>query len=84
MTQQQIADYKTVQSLDILELWTQWDGRYKGKSLEELPLKCAISDMEMIVLDGETELVWTSDRKDRKELQTRISKAKAFLRKYNK
>ena len=71
MTSQQIKDYEKVQSLEILKLWTEWDERYKGLTLEELPLECAISDMEMILSDGEDT-----------HTKATINKAKQFLKKY--
>lgn len=73
MTKQQLKDYAKVQPLDILELW-----KYEGyKSLEEIPLKCAISDMEMVVLDADSENYG-------EDTASVVRKAKAFLRKYAK
>lgn len=73
MTKQQIKDYKKVQPIDILELWF-----YEGySSLEELPLQCAISDMEMIILDADAENYGEDTAKV-------VRKAKWFLKKYAK
>lgn len=72
MTKQQIKDYEKVQSIDILELWIQCDERYKGMTLDELPIECAISDMEMVVLDGE----------DAFHTKEEVRKAKWFMKKY--
>lgn len=75
MTRQQIKDYEKVVSLSELMLWIEWDERYKGFTLEELPLSCAISDMEMIV-DNEDAENYGDDT------ASVVRKAKAFLRKY--
>lgn len=77
MTTQQIKDYEKVESLSVLRLWTECDERYKGMSLEELPLKCAISDMEMIVDNEDAENYGDDTAKV-------VRKAKAFLRKYKR
>ena len=74
MTKQQIKDYQKVQSIDILGLWLQWDERYKEMTLEELPIRCAISDMEMIISDG----VESGHTKEE------VKAAKWFLKKYAK
>lgn len=71
MTDQQIKDYKKVQSIDILELW-KCDGY---SSIEEIPLKCAISDMAMIVCDAEANNFGDDTAKV-------VRMAKWFLRKY--
>lgn len=77
MTKQQIKDYEKVESLSVLRLWTEYDERYKGMSLEELPLRCAISDMEMIVDNADAENYGDDTAKV-------VRKAKAYLRKYGK
>ena len=77
MTKQQIEDYGKVESLSVLRLWTECDERYKGMNLEDLPLKCAISDMEMIVDNEEAQNYGNKTAKV-------VRMAKAFLRKYGK
>lgn len=77
MTKQQIKDYEKIESLSVLKLWTEYDERYKGMSLEELPLRCAISDMEMIVDNADAENYGDDTAKV-------VRKAKAYLRKYGK
>lgn len=71
MTKQQIKDYEKVQPIDILELW-KYDGY---ASVEEIPLKCAISDMEMIICDADADNFGEDTARV-------VSKAKAFLKKY--
>ena len=73
MTKQQIEDYKKVQSIDILELW-KYDGYI---SIEEIPLKCAISDMEMIINDADAENFG-------EDTANVVRKAKWFIRKYQR
>ena len=75
MTKQQIKDYEKVESLSVLRLWTECDERYKGMNLEDLPLRCAISDMEMIVDNADAENYGDNTAKV-------VSRAKAYLRKY--
>lgn len=75
MTKQQIKDYEKVQSVECLKLWTECEPQYIGISLEELPLKCAISDMEMIIDDEEAENFGEDTAKV-------VRKAKWFIRKY--
>jgi hypothetical protein len=71
MTKQQLKDYEKVQSLECLELWM-----CEGYSdLNEIPLKCAISDMEMIILDEDAENFGDNTANV-------IRLAKAFIRKY--
>lgn len=77
MTKQQIQDYAKVESLSVLRLWVECDERYKGMSFEELPLRCAISDMEMIVDNADAENYGDSTANV-------VRKAKWFLRKYAK
>ena len=73
MTKQQLKDYEKVQSLEVLELW-ECEGY---ASLEEIPLKCAISDMEMIIEDEQSENFGDDTAKV-------VRKARAFIRKYRK
>ena len=77
MTRQQLTDYEKVQSVEFLKLWTECVPEYKGKSSGELPLKCAISDMEMIINDEEAQNFG-------KDTARVVRKAKAFLKKYAK
>lgn len=75
MTKQQIKDYEKVESLSVLRLWIECDERYKGCTLEDLPLSCAISDMETIVYNEDAENYGEDTAKV-------VRKARAFLRKY--
>ena len=75
MTKQQLKDYAKVQSLEILGLWTECVSQYKGCSLLDLPLRCAISDMEQIVLDADAENFG-------EDTASVVRKAKWFLKKY--
>jgi hypothetical protein len=75
MTQQQIKDYEKVQSIEILKMWTQHDERFKGYTLEELPLSCAISDMEMTIADEAAQNFGAKTARV-------VRMAKAFLIKY--
>lgn len=85
MTKQQIKDYDKVQSIEILKMWTECTPEYNGYTLEELPLDCAISDIDSLLDNVLTELNCTwGDTEYRKELQTKARKAKVFLKKYNK
>lgn len=83
MTKQQIKDYDKVQSVEILKMWTEWTPEYKGCTLEELPLECAVSDIDSLLDNVLTELNCTwGDTEYRKELQATVRKAKTFLKKY--
>lgn len=85
MTRQQLKDYDKVQSTEVLKLWveTAAEPEHYGKTLEELPLECAISDIDSLLDNVLTELHCTwGDTEYRKELQATARKAKAFLRKY--
>ena len=85
MTKQQLKDYEKVQSLEILKMWTEWTPEYKGCTLEDLPLECAISDIDSLLDNTMAELNQGFPHGDYlKELQATARKAKAFLRKYNK
>lgn len=86
MTKQQIKDYEKVQSIDILKMWieTKAEPEYYGKTLEELPLEFAISDIDTLLDNTLTELQCSwGDTEYRKHLQATARKAKAFLKKYN-
>ena len=72
MTKQQLKDYEKVQSLECLEMWLEGES---WTTLEEIPLRCAISDMEMIILDEDAQNFGEDTAKV-------IRKAKAFIRKY--
>lgn len=74
MTRQQLADYERVQSVEILKLWIECVPEYKGKSIGELPIRCAISDMEMVICDGV----------EAGRTKHEVSRAKEFLKKYAK
>lgn len=82
MTNQHLKDYEKVQSLDILKLWTSPGAKYEGKTLETLPLECAISDMQMLILDSEAELFMWEGTDEVKLIKDRVKRAKAFLKKY--
>lgn len=83
MTKQQIKDYEKVQPIDILKMWTEWVPGYEGWALEELPLDCAISDIDSLLDNTLTELNCTwGDSEYRKHLQATARKAKWFLKKY--
>ena len=86
MTRQQLKDYEKVQPIDILKMWTETkaEPEHYGKTLDELPLECAVSDIDSLLDNTLTELNCTfGDTDYRKELQATARKAKAFLRKYN-
>ena len=80
MTNQQIKDYEKVEG-HLIYLKMHIDAGYpdgvKDEELLDLPLECAISDMEMIV-DNEACKNYGDDT------AKVVRKAKAFLRKYSK
>lgn len=84
MTKQQIKDYEKVQSIDIVKEWISGGG-FADSVLETLPIECAISDMEMVISDGEAELeCWINFPEEYNIIKKRIKAAKWFIRKYSK
>lgn len=78
MTKQQIKDYEKVEGhLIYLKMWINagYPDGVKDEELLELPLSCAISDMEQIVDNAECQNYGDDTAKV-------VRKAKAFLRKY--
>lgn len=84
MTTQQLKDYEKVQPLELLALWTECVTQYKGMTLKALPLRCAISDMEAVISDGEAELDSWQGFDEYDVIKNRIKQAKRFLSKYAK
>lgn len=83
MTKQQIKDYEKIQSKEELELWIRYVPEYKDcKRVEELPLKCAISDIESLADNLTYSVRDCNDEEWLKADLEKLRKAKWFLKKW--